>query len=437
MERRDGTLYARGAAFKGWIGQARRKASSLPGITHYNDKEVVDIGVELKPPKTVVLKTKKDTLYARGAAFKGWIEQARQKASSLPGISQYNDEEVIDIGAELKPPKSVVLEAKKDILYARGVAFGGWIEQARQKAASLPGITHYNDEKLIDVGAALTPPQTVVMEIKGDTLYVRGTASEGWIEQARQKASSLPGINQYNDIEVTDIGAELKPPKTIVLERRDGTLYARGAAFKGWIGQARRKASSLSGITHYNDKEVINVGATFKPPKTVVLEIKGDTLYARGTAFKGWIEQARQKADSFPAIVRYNDEELVDINHLIQIKDKIERQLFYCKPSSHEIAPGQEQKLRELLKDMRAISDLSLIAKKAVQVEIIGHTDILGWGSYNLKLGKRRAEYLFELLIGQGLDKDKFIVTCVSAKASNEEIKKQRVVNFKLTLGVD
>lgn len=230
------------------------------------------------------------------------------------------------------------------------------------------------------------------------------------------------------------------PPQAVVLEVKGDTLYARGVTFSDWIKRARQKAASFPGVTHYNDEKLIDVGAAMNPPKTVILEMKGDVLYARGTASGEWIEQARQKAASFSSTVRYDDEELVDIDPLIQMKDKVERQLFYFNSGKHEMASGQEQKLRGLLKDMQEVYDLSHIAKKVVKVEVIGHTDSRGGDSFNIKLGKRRAEYFFKLLIDQGLEKDKFMVTylsAVSAKRSNIIIKEQRFVNLKLTIAVD
>ena len=125
---------------------------------------------------------------------------------------------------------------------------------------------------------------------------------------------------------------------------------------------------------------------------------------------------------------------MVDINDLNQLKTSIQKQLFYCEPSNSAIVKGQKPKLRKLLGELEDLHKMARILNKVVHIEITGHTDSPGWSDSIRKLCRKRAEYFFALLVGLGLDTDKFIVKRVSAEPSSEKFRKQRTVTLKVDI---
>lgn len=62
----------------------------------------------LKPPKTVSLRLEDDILYAEGYASSSWIGQAKKLVPAIPGITQLKEDNLVDVGLELKGAKEGV-----------------------------------------------------------------------------------------------------------------------------------------------------------------------------------------------------------------------------------------------------------------------------------------------------------------------------------------
>ncbi len=103
-----------------------------------------------KPPASVSLSFDTGTLRASGAALRQWIEDTRRMARVVPWIDHYDDSAVVDIDEQLKKPDTVLLTISNQTLVASGSAPWQWIAETRVAAASLPGITGYNDEQLVN-----------------------------------------------------------------------------------------------------------------------------------------------------------------------------------------------------------------------------------------------------------------------------------------------
>jgi OOP family OmpA-OmpF porin len=105
----------------------------------------------LAPPFSVNVEFEGGTLRASGVALNHWIEEARRMARLMPWIDRYDDSAVIDIDQRLKKPETVFLTLSKQTLSASGSAPWQWIAKTRQAVKLLPGITGYNDEQLVDL----------------------------------------------------------------------------------------------------------------------------------------------------------------------------------------------------------------------------------------------------------------------------------------------
>ncbi|MEE8541198.1 MAG: hypothetical protein V3S66_06010, partial [Desulfobacterales bacterium] len=320
LELKGSILAASGYAFGKWITVARKQAGAIPGISAYQDDNVIDIDIndKLKPPATITLQLKEGVLIARGVAFGFWISEARKLAVAIPGISKYRDEGVVDIEEVFRPPGTIKLELIERNLVANGAALPDWIFSARNLAHKIPEISAYHDENVSDIKKAFIPPDTVKLEINGSVLSASGAALPGWIISARNRAQTIPGISDYQDEHVVDIQQRLHPPPTVKIELKERSLIANGSAFGYWISAARKQAQTIKGISKYRDEGVVDITKMLKPPSTVKLDLKDRELLASGAALPDWINAARKQAQTIKGISKYRDEGVVDITKMLK-----------------------------------------------------------------------------------------------------------------------
>jgi len=469
-------LMAQGAALHKWIATARKLANSMPGISSYQDDEVMDIEQVLNTPKSVSLDIKKDILVAHGAALHEWITDARKLVEAIPGISDYQDHGVVDIKAEetLNPPGTIILELKDGVLVANGSAFPKWIAATRKLVKKISWIKEYQDDEVVDIHEVLNPPVTIILELHKNVLVARGSAFEGWIVRARRLAEAIPGIEGYRENQVVNIQHALRPPATISLELKKRVLAAFGCAFGDWIGAARKVAKTLAGISIYQDDKVVDIEQLLHPPATVTLKLSNKNLVANGSAFAQWIKSTRELAKTIPGITAYKDKDVIDIHNVLKppntitltlkgtvlhaqgsasqlwiiatrrrvksmpgiskfledilvlsdpgseikmVRNKIEQQYLLFNSNKTRIAPDQENAIANLMRDFSSLFDLAQVLEKRVRIEVTGHTDTTGSYRGNLRLGKKRAENIINLIVSKGFDRKHFTVTCIMLRA--------------------
>ncbi len=103
-----------------------------------------------------------------------------------------------------KPPSTVSLELKDGMLFASGIATQQWIDETGRLAAAIPWVAAFRTDNVIDLGAKLTPPDSVTLKLDGRTLYASGSAPHQWIIQTRQTAATLSAIDRYDDQQLID-----------------------------------------------------------------------------------------------------------------------------------------------------------------------------------------------------------------------------------------
>ncbi|MGD9054219.1 MAG: OmpA family protein, partial [Desulfobacterales bacterium] len=109
------------------------------------------------------------------------------------------------------------------------------------------------------LNAALNPPETVRLEFKDGALHARGAALHQWIETSRNRVTVLPWIKEYDDSELLDIDSRLQPPQTVSLELKGNTLQAHGAASQQWLLAAQQKVKAISAISKFQTDQLINM----------------------------------------------------------------------------------------------------------------------------------------------------------------------------------
>jgi outer membrane protein OmpA-like peptidoglycan-associated protein len=77
--------------------------------------------------------------------------------------------------------------------------------------------------------------------------------------------------------------------------------------------------------------------------------------------------------------------------------------LLYFKNNSTELTPDSKAELENILKEIKR--------REPCEISLIGHSDTAGSEDYNIKLSKKRAEIVKNLLINAGIKMQKLTVT--------------------------
>lgn len=331
--------------------------------------------------------------------------------------------------AALKPPDSVMLTLDNGVLSAGGTAPYQWIVDARKLAGLIPGIREYqdNDLKVNDVSLlqqvtrVLNPPKTVTLKIDKGILSATGTAPHSWILEARRLVTLVPGVAGYRDSDLSlnydlvlqRLRTMLDPPDTVKLTIKDGIVSADGSAPYQWIEDTRKLIRLVPGVKGYRDKDLrVNydrvlerIRKVLAPPDTVSLKIVDGVLEASGSAPHQWIVDARRSVRGFHEITGYQDRELTDLDRarFNALKSSIDKTSLHFVRNTDRLVPGQEKSISHLVTQLRSLQRLARVLDKAVYIDIKGHTDATGSGPSNLALSDRRARKIAALLAAEGV----------------------------------
>ncbi len=129
------------------------------------------LNAALNPPETVSLEFKNGALRARGAALHQWIADSRKQVSAFPWVEKYDDSDLLDIETQLQPPRRVTLEIKGRTLHARGAANHQWLVDAQKKIKSIPDISDFQYDRLINTD--IERLNQIKQKIDQQTLFFR------------------------------------------------------------------------------------------------------------------------------------------------------------------------------------------------------------------------------------------------------------------------
>ncbi|RTZ99335.1 MAG: hypothetical protein DSY90_01550 [Deltaproteobacteria bacterium] len=114
-----------------------------------------------------------------------------------------------------RPPSSMTLTLKNDILVARGTAPITWITRNRPILSTLPGISSYDDTQLVPLYTdamilekarlQLQPPASVTLDVKNGNLTVAGRAPHQWILNLKSTGARIAGVNTVQSEQLIDM----------------------------------------------------------------------------------------------------------------------------------------------------------------------------------------------------------------------------------------
>lgn len=219
----------------------------------------------------------------------------------------------------------------------------------------------------------------------------------------------------------------LQPPPSVTLRYDHGMLYVSGEATHAWISEAERLARALPGIQRVqrirlvdtDAREMQAVTAVLAPPDTVALALQNGILSATGAAPHQWIVSAHQRINNLPQVTHLHTDGLIDLDkqQLVRSMEGVERQLLMFAHDTDTLLPAHEPKIARLVADLRTLFDAARLLRKAVQVTLLGHADQSGAERRNLAMSQRRAEYIRDLLVEQGIDPASLVAAGVGTRA--------------------
>jgi len=178
------------------------------------------------------------------------------------------------------------------------------------------------------------------------------------------------------------------------------------------------------------------------PPETVSLELKNDILLVAGLASHQWIVEARGIARTIPGIVRYKEDNLVDVDlrDINLTSEKIKKQYLLFNVSETTIEADHMGILDDLAIDMSKLFKLGQVIDKRIRIEIAGHADASGSEKVNMGISTKRANNALSVLVSKGLNTENFTALGVgSSEPVREEITEQdrkfnRSVRFRVVI---
>ncbi len=305
------------------------------------------------------------------------------------------------------------------------------------------------DNNIIQLRAQqiLLPPDSVQLSFTQGILSAAGTASPVWIDNARLLARAIPGVMHYDDSNLSNMVdlSSLQAPDSITFIFRNNVLKAKGSASYQWILSARRQALELPGVNRYDDSDVTIEPdlSALQAPDSVKLEFKDGLLSASGTAAHQWFISAREKALQIPGVIRYSDTDLQDeaLLEWQQLKQDIEQTvMLFGVDAANQWQESMANKLTLIPNKIKRLLQLSKKLNRPLQILIIGHSDSSGRPLRNQELSQGRAEYMYFYLIAQGINAQHLSFRGVGTsepvkiEQSEEDKKMNRSVTFKIYL---
>ena len=174
-----------------------------------------------------------------------------------------------------------------------------------------------------------------------------------------------------------------------------------------------------------------------QPPRTVKLDLKGDTLVATGSAPIEWARETKRLAPLIPGITHYRDEGLVIIS-IPDLLTTINQTVVHFSSGSSILEPAELATLSPVVSVLRDLDHAAVQSGQGVVLEIHGSADETGSESINRQLSKARANAVLAVLGGERFGETTTITTRIAAavtqRAPRGESADLRIASLHATL---
>jgi OOP family OmpA-OmpF porin len=251
------------------------------------------------------------------------------------------------------------------------------------------------------------------------------------------------------------LSAMRKQPGIVVVSySKDGrTFHIQG--FRDPLSEDPKKLISQAGLDpqradlqlapYYSLDDAIvarRAAALLHPPTGVTFTAKDGELIPEGTASQNWIAQLEEKAPWIAGVNRMDESHLQNSNlqELNALKHTLESTALLFPLGRAELEAGQESNLTQAEKNIRDLVAQAVPLRRAVSIELVGHTDITGVEAANLPLSRQRADQIRAALLRNGVKSASLLPRGVGTaqplrdEGTEEGRRLNRSVTFKITL---
>ncbi len=173
------------------------------------------------------------------------------------------------------------------------------------------------------------------------------------------------------------------------------------------------------------------------PPDTVKLTMEGDTLVATGSASETWVGETRRFAALIPGVSRYRDEKLLT-HSVAELLDRINQTVVRFGPGVSTVGPSEQRVLGIVGVALRSLDEAAAHTGQRVVLEVLGSTDSTGPAARNAQLRKERAETVLASIgqhhIGEHTTVITDIVRSAASNGSQTEVGSRRIVTLRAFL---
>ena len=287
--------------------------------------------------------------------------------------------------------------------------------------------TQYDQDKQLKPARRIPTPIIVIASLIIMAILVWGFFA---IRNSRRWNSYVERVKSEPGIVVTDSGT--RDGKYFIAGLRD-PLARDPAAF---LQEAKVDPSDVA--TRFEPFQAMSpefvlarARKLIEPPPTVNLKLNDGVLEAEGFATLKWINEAKQAARFVPGVNQFKYDGVLDVDRIVNPSI-----LFTLDQTT--LAPGQEEKFKQLMADIERLQSLAEAMKKNVRLEITGHADGSGTPERNEELSRGRAEAIASELNSRLPSKANLAIVAAGStvKLRDEVTEADRAANRSVTFKI-
>ena len=166
-------------------------------------------------------------------------------------------------------------------------------------------------------------------------------------------------------------------------------------------------------------------------PATVKLSLDSGVLAVEGFAELQWIMEMRRMIRFIPGVTQLKETDLLDVDRIVNPSIQFEL-------DETRLAPGQEEKLNQLVTAIERLAGLAEAMKKTVRLEITGHADGSGTEERNDALSRGRAGVIANELNSRLRPRANLLIAPVGSKEKlrHELTEADRAANRSVTFKI-
>lgn len=316
--------------------------------------------------------------------------------------------------------------------------------QAMQTAAAArlsdaPGVV-LTDWQIVDGQLQLQGLHDPLSPAPESVLMQTGLNPSDYTLSFRPFQSSEPGAA------LARVRQRLAPPADVNLELDpDGTLSASGFATAKWIIRARLLATTVPGIERYDDGGLANTDNRVRrqlhdllqPPEQVRITVADGIAELEGEAPLAWISSLPEKPPPITGLynIRHGNLQPLEIRRLTTLIGMIEASTIDFA-GGIELTDGQQEKIRSLAALVSEAHQHASNLNTAIRLQLIGRTDGTGSPEQNIYVSQGRATRVAEALLAAATPMPEIRLHTIMQPPGRPDAEKRRV-EFRVTRSQD